>query len=94
MLAAVKSYDEEELEQRANHAAFAARADKSAHAVDNASEEVGPSAVHGEPEAIADNGMGSDFEESDGRILYFFRPLETKHLRETIPAIKRHRQPN
>ena len=83
LLAAFKSYDEEELEQRAKNEAFAARTDKNAHAVGDAAEVVGPGAAHGESEANAD-GAGNDSEEFDGRMLCYFRPLETKHLRETI----------
>ena len=80
LIAAFKSYDEEEFEQMAKNEALAASTDKNAHAVDDAAEAVGPGVVHGESEANAD-GTDIDSEESDGRMMYYFRPLETKHLR-------------
>ena len=82
-----KSYDPEELKERGRNEVFAETAGtRSAHAVGIAAEAVGPIAVHGESDGHTDPGNREEKVKTDGRMLYVVRFLETKHLRETIPA--------
>ena len=53
---------------------------RSAHTGDNAAKAVGSGAVHAESES-------EEKVKLDGKMLYYVRVLETKSLRETIPAI-------
>ena len=80
-----RCYTEEELVERDKNKMFAGA---SAHAVpkpaDIAAEAAGPSAKHS---AVETAGASTD-QAKQPKMLYYFRPLQTKRLEETVPAIQ------